>query len=72
MIAKLLANRISETHRMSDEKYQIIGLLGFIVAGFIFIAVGVNFGDKLTIAGSVVWVISCLIWLIPLVRKPKG
>jgi uncharacterized membrane protein YhhN len=56
---------------MMDEKYyQLIGLMGFIVAGLIFIAVGIRFGDTLTITGSIIWVLSCLVWMIP-VLKPK-
>ncbi len=56
---------------MDDSRYQLIGLLGFILAGFIFIAVGINFGDALTILGSVVWVVSCMIWMIPLLRPKR-
>lgn len=54
---------------MSEDHYQIIGLIGFIIAGGIFVAVGVRFEDPLTIAGSVVWIISCLIWLIPYLKR---
>lgn len=56
---------------MDDSRYQLIGLLGFILAGCIFIAVGINFGDTLTILGSAVWVISCIIWMIPLLRSKR-
>ncbi len=55
---------------MDEKHYQIIGLLGFIVAGFIFIAAGIKSGDMLTILGSTVWILSCLVWMIPLL-KPK-
>lgn len=54
---------------MTDDHYQLAGLIGFIIAGLIFVAVGVRFGDGLTIAGSVVWIISCLIWMVPVLRK---
>ena len=54
---------------MDDDKYQLIGLIGFIIAGFIFIAVGVKFGDWLTILGSIVWILSCLVWMIPILRS---
>lgn len=54
---------------MKDDKYQLIGLIGFIIAGFIFIAVGVRAGDWLTIFGSLFWIVSCMIWMIPLVRR---
>lgn len=52
---------------MDERHYQIIGLLGFIIAGFVFIAAGINSGDLLTIIGSVIWTVSCFIWMIPLV-----
>lgn len=54
---------------MDENTCQLIGLLGFILAGAIFVAVGVKFGDPLTIAGSVVWILSCLVWLIPFLRS---
>jgi hypothetical protein len=57
---------------MKEKHYQLAGLIGFILAGFIFIAVGINYGDPLTILGSVVWVISCLIWMVPLVKSGKN
>ena len=54
---------------MADKHYQIIGLVGFILAGFIFIAVGVRADDLLTIIGSVIWTLSCLVWLVPLLKS---
>lgn len=56
---------------MHEDSYQLIGLIGFIIAGFMFIAVGVRFEDNLTIWASVVWIVSCVIWMIPLVRRRK-
>lgn len=56
---------------MDDKHYQLAGLVGFIIAGLLFVGVGIKFGDPLTIAGSVVWIVSCLIWMIPLL-KPKS
>lgn len=52
---------------MDERKFQIVGLIGFISSGFLFITVGVQSGDMLTIAGSVLWIASCIVWLIPLV-----
>lgn len=54
---------------MREKHCQMTGLLGFIVAGVIFIAVGFRHGDSLTILGSVVWVIACIIWMIPLFKS---
>ncbi len=56
---------------MDEHRFQIIGLTGFIIAGFIFIAAGINFGDTLTILGSVVWVLSWLVWMIPLLKSKR-
>ena len=64
----------SHYHRevtMDERRYQIVGLLGFIVAGLIFIAAGINFGDTPTILGSVIWVLSCMVWMIPLLKSKK-
>jgi len=55
---------------MTEERSQLVGLLGFILAGLVFVAVGVRSDDLLTVLGSVLWIVSCLIWMIPLVR-PK-
>lgn len=51
---------------MQEKYYQIIGLAGFIIAGILFIAVGVRSDDMLTIIASVIWTLSCVVWLIPL------
>ncbi len=56
---------------LRDDDCQLIGLIGFILAGFIFIAVGIKFGDVLTILGSIVWIVSCLVWMIPFVNKTR-
>ncbi len=56
---------------MDERRYQIIGLLGFIVAGLFFIADGINSGNTLTILGSITWVLSCIVWMIPLLKSKK-
>ncbi len=54
---------------MSEQRSQMAGLVGFILAGLLFVATGVRSGDVLTIVGSVLWIASCVIWMIPLVRS---
>lgn len=54
---------------MNEQRSQMLGLMGFVLAGFVFIAAGVRSGDGLTIIGSALWVLSCLIWMIPLLRS---
>ena len=53
---------------MSQQQSQMLGLIGFVLAGLVFIAAGVRSGDVLTIVGSSLWIVSCVIWMIPLVR----
>ncbi len=56
---------------MDERHYQITGLVGFIIAGFVFVAAGINAGDMLTIVGSALWVLSCVVWIIPLLKPNK-
>ena len=54
---------------MHEQRYQIIGLAGFILAGVLFIIAGLRAGDVLTTSGSVIWTLSCVIWLIPYLSR---
>jgi hypothetical protein len=56
---------------VDERRCQIIGLVGFIIAGFVFIAAGIKSGDILTISGSVIWTLSCLVWMLPLIKVKK-
>ena len=54
---------------MNVERYQLLGLAGFILSGIIFLLSGILNRDFLTFAGSLVWIIACIIWLIPLLQN---
>ena len=54
---------------MSEKTCQLIGLIGFVIAGILFVIVGMKAGDTLTILASVIWTLSCLVWMIPLLRS---
>ena len=56
---------------VDERHYQFIGLIGFIIAGLFFVAVGIRLGDTLTIIGSLVWIAACVVWLIPALRPPE-
>jgi len=45
--------------------------LDFIIAGLVLIAIGINFGDTLTIVGKLIRVISCLIWMTPFLKSKR-
>lgn len=54
---------------MNEDRYQLIGLIGFILAGLIFIWIGIREGDAMTILGSAIWTLSCIIWMVPILRR---
>ena len=41
---------------MDDDRYQLIGLIGFIISGLIFLAAAIVNGDWWTFAGAVAWI----------------
>ena len=57
---------------MDEDTYQIVGLIGFIVSGGLFLVSGLRTGDGLLIAGCLVWTAACCVWLAPLVRRRRG
>lgn len=57
---------------MEERHAHVVGLIGFIIAGLTFIAVGVRSQDALTVAGSVVWTLSCVVWLLPVLRPARS
>jgi len=48
-----------------DWKLEFLALSGFCLSGVLFIISGVQSGDLLTVSGSVIWIVSCLCWMIP-------
>lgn len=54
---------------MRDHRFEIAGLVGFILSGLIFLANAVGEGDTGTVVGSIVWIVACGLWLVPLVRR---
>ncbi len=53
----------------SDDRYQAVGLAGFVLSGIIFLIAGIRAGDPLTIAGSLAWTLSCGVWAFPSFRR---
>jgi hypothetical protein len=57
--------KIANGKYAKDWKLELLALSGFCVSGVIFIVSGVQSGDFLTVLGSIVWIVSCLCWMIP-------
>ena len=63
---KLDLNNSSRTKKYEkDWRLELFALFGFCVSGAIFIISGLKSGDIFTVIGSLVWIISCVIWMIP-------
>lgn len=44
-------------------KTDVLGLLGFTLSGLLFVISALRNGDFFSLAGSVVWIISCIGWI---------
>lgn len=69
------------TNQMKDvqEKYgdkeirqHLVGWILFVLCAFFFIASSLKSRDTLTFIGSIFFLISCIFFIIPLVRKMKN
>ena len=54
-----------------EIKLQLLGWILFIICAIFFIASGLKNHDILTFIGSVIFLIACIVFLIPLVRPNK-
>lgn len=44
-------------------RIDIFGLLGFTASGVLFVISALRSGDTVSLAGSVVWIVSCIGWI---------
>ena len=49
------------------KRIDISGLLGFSVSGLLFVVSAIRSGDPFALAGSIVWIISCVAWIVALI-----
>lgn len=55
----------SETMK-SKMNVDIGGLLGFTLSGAMFVVSALRTGDPFALAGSIIWILSCLGWIVAL------
>ncbi len=60
-----------ENQTIQGIKYQIVGWILFIICAIFFIASSLKNHDILTFIGSVIFLIACIVFFIPLVRLRK-
>jgi hypothetical protein len=54
---------------MSEQHYQLLGWLLFVVCALLYALAALQSGDLLTLLGSVVFLVACFVFMIPLLRK---
>jgi hypothetical protein len=57
---------------MKSFYFELFGLIGFIISGFIFIVAGLRSGDHLAVYGSIVWTAACFLWIVPILSRRKS
>ena len=56
----------------AEIKYHVAGWILFVVCAIFFLLSSFNNRDTLTFIGSIIFLIACIVFLIPLVRSLKG
>lgn len=46
-----------------EGKAEFLGLVGFTVSGLLFVVSAVRTGDPFALVGSILWTLSCLVWI---------
>ncbi len=63
----------SNTHRIGrnglEVKLQVAGWILFIICAVLFIAASLKNRDPLTLLGSLIFLIACILFLLPLVKS---
>jgi len=59
------------TPKATETKYQVVGWILFIICAIFFIASSLANQDVLTFIGSVIFLVACIVFLIPILKAPK-
>ena len=61
----------SETMRL-EQVVEVGGLLGFTLSGTMFVLSALRTGDVFALAGSIIWILSCVVWITLIVRMHQA
>ena len=65
-------DKTQEKKNRQERRAHIAGWFLFIVCALFFIAAALKNGDSLTFIGSIVFLLACVVFLIPLFGKSKA
>jgi glucan phosphoethanolaminetransferase (alkaline phosphatase superfamily) len=54
-----------------ELKNQLLGWILFVICAVLFILSGIRFGDVLMITASVIFLLACVVFLVPLIKALK-
>jgi cell division protein FtsW (lipid II flippase) len=54
----------------NDEKRELVGWLLFLVCGVFFLISSIRYKDFYSLAGTIIFMIACLIFMVSYFRKP--
>ncbi|NBB90393.1 MAG: hypothetical protein GVY23_04190 [Spirochaetes bacterium] len=54
-----------------EQIVEIGGLIGFTLSGLMFVLSALRTGDVFALAGSIIWILSCVGWIIVLIRMHR-
>jgi predicted membrane channel-forming protein YqfA (hemolysin III family) len=61
----------TEKRHAHNARYQLAGWILFIVCAFCYIISSLIHGDAWTFAGSVIFLMACLLFLVPMLKKKE-
>jgi len=62
---------MKESQKEQESKLQFMGWIVFVLCALFYIASSLKNRDTLTLIGSVLFLIACIVFIIPLIRKIK-
>ena len=62
---------MSANNKKQEIKFHLWGWILFLVCAAFFIAASVESGNTASLVGSIIFLIACVVFLIPLIKKGK-
>ena len=65
---------MSDDDRLREVKFQLVGWILFVICAGLFIAASLRSGDRLGLAASIVFLVACAVFMVPLISalRRKG
>ncbi len=65
-------DKTRDAQNKPKTRYQLAGWLLFVLCALFFIASSVHNGDTLTFIGSVIFLVACVVFIVPVIRESKA